>query len=299
MECGEKGESRMNYKVLGILVVLLVVGLTVQPVASMWNNGNWLPDDSNAKCDNVVFNSESGVTSCIKNTVPESSPVSGHLYIMTLTHHSLIGSAFTIQRVDPSGVQFTNGALVQKEILDKMKILAEPREFALDRTGGWDDDLAEGTFFITLKDGNGGQPEYALVTITKGYPFYVVFKGHAVSSAAVEEISKPMCPQAKPAGWNLGYLVPFRLEKTTPPMWVQVQTTITGKTCTKTFLGFCTKWSTEPSSQTQTQWHLSEWINHVNVANDRFKPGSLIEATTISCKPLSCGDYSDTDTSPS
>ena len=114
----------------------------------------------------------------------------GQLVITTLTHHSLISSEFNLTRVNPDNLSFTNGQRIAKDQYDALTTIADPIEFTLDHNGQWDDRVAPGTFAVMLKDGNGGQPEYALVTITEGYSNTVVFLGHGVGTGS--ESRKPV-----------------------------------------------------------------------------------------------------------
>ena len=114
----------------------------------------------------------------------------GQLVITTLTHHSLISSEFNLTRINPDNLTFTNGQRIEKDQFDALAPVADPIELTLDHNGQWDDRISPGTYSVFLKDGNGGQPEYALVTVTEGYSNTVVFLGHGVSMGT--ESRKPV-----------------------------------------------------------------------------------------------------------
>jgi hypothetical protein len=56
----------MNYKSLILIALALCLCVVAAPVAAMWNNGNWVSDDKNAGCDSVVYDHQTGTTSCYK-----------------------------------------------------------------------------------------------------------------------------------------------------------------------------------------------------------------------------------------
>lgn len=157
----ESRGKEMNYKNV-ILIALALCMCFVLPVAavSAYYESKYVPTNNEIPSDGC-----------------------GQLIITTLTKHALIGAEFTLNRVDPGSFTFTNGQLIDKIQYDALVKQGEPYEFALDHNGYWEDRIAPGTFAILKPDDNGGQPAYAIVTVTKGYTSTVVFKGHGVSSA--------------------------------------------------------------------------------------------------------------------
>jgi hypothetical protein len=67
--------------------------------------------------------------------------------------------------------------------------LGEPRTIELNAAGKFDDRYAPGVFAVMLKDGNGGQSEYSIVSVYRGYSSYINFIGHAVSFTHKEKKS--------------------------------------------------------------------------------------------------------------
>jgi hypothetical protein len=110
--------------------------------------------------------------------------------------------------------------------------------------------------------------------------------GHAYAGAP-EKTEPSSCPMASGGSWNKWH--PFRasftLEPTSPPMWVQVETTVTGEKCTKWGWFKCNVWT--QTTETQTQWHLSRWSNHFNFISitDVFK-SPVVSVKTGGCKPV-------------
>jgi len=176
----------MNYKNL-ILIALALCMCVAAPVAAVWQNGNWIADD---EAPDVQFDSVTGVSSKYvptDNSIPTDG--CGALYIQTLTHHALIGSEFTLQRINPKNLTFVNGARIQKEQAEALETVAPANTFTLDHVGGFDDRYAKGAvFLVTLLDGNGGQSEYALAEMFEFQRTDVVFLGHGVSMSSTPYI---------------------------------------------------------------------------------------------------------------
>lgn len=226
----------------------------------------------------------------------------GALYIQLMCHHNLISKDFTVQVVkNPKGIQFTNGKVVPKEFADLFEKVGNATLLELDHTGGWDKRVLPNIYVVTLLDGNGGQPETAVVQVFENYRSDVIFIGHAVSMSNVQEApSQPSCPIATGGSWNKWH--PFRasftLEPTSPPMWVQVETTVNGQECTKWKWFKCQNW--KPVTKVQTQWHLSQWSNHFNLIMDDFPIHGMpvsVSVKTVGCKPVTpCERPEHTDT---
>lgn len=157
----------MNYKTVITIALALCLCFAVAPVAAV---GKYY-ENKYVATDNTPY-----TDGC------------GQLVITTLDKNALIGSEFNLTLVDVGNFTFTNGQRIQKEQFDALTPLALPIELTLDPNGNWDDRIAPGTFSVFLKDGDGGQPEYALVTITEGYSNTVVFQGHAVGSGGAHKI---------------------------------------------------------------------------------------------------------------
>jgi len=179
----------MNYKTL-ILIALALCMCVAAPVAAVWQNGNWIVDDESPYAQ---FDSVTGVASKYvptDNSIPTDG--CGALYIQTLTHHALIGSEFTLQRINPENLTFVNGARIQKEQAESLETVAPANTFTLNHVGAFDDRYAKGSvFLITLLDGNGGQPEYALAEMFEFHRTDVVFMGHGVSgSVSAKDVTR-------------------------------------------------------------------------------------------------------------
>lgn len=177
----------MNYKTLIMIALALCLCLVVAPVTAVWENGNWV-ESSNSVNDPVT-----GVDSKI---VPTNTDIPtdymGELNIQTLTHHSLIGSTFTFQRVDATNHTFVNGDRVAKDIFDSYIATADIHTFELDHTGRYNDRFVPGVYRVNLLDGDGGQPEYAIVEITQDRKADVVFLGHGVSMGDTKAACLPV-----------------------------------------------------------------------------------------------------------
>lgn len=107
----------------------------------------------------------------------------GALYVSLMCHHNLISKDVLIYRIaDDNKIFFVNGALVSKETYDMVpKMTDYPKTMKLNEGGQFDVFFSPGSYALKLNDGNGGQPEYALVTLYQGGRTDVVFIGHAVS----------------------------------------------------------------------------------------------------------------------
>ena len=172
----------MNYKSI-ILIALALCLCVAMPVSAVWQNGNWIED---TKAPDVNYNSVTGVSSKYvptDNTVP--TDYMGTLYVQTLTYHALIGAEITIQRVEPT-FGFTNGALIQSDVAAKLSNASTSQILSksLNPRGTYEERLVPGIFLVTLLDGNGGQPEYALGEVFEFYKTDVGFLGHGISGGS-------------------------------------------------------------------------------------------------------------------
>ena len=113
--------------------------------------------------------------------IPATTMGDGTLYVTLGCHHNLITKDFTIQRVASTNLFFVNGARVQKDFVDLLTPLGENQTIEFGHDGKFDGTFAEGIYVVSIADGDGGQPEYAVVKITKGFRFDVNFIGHGVS----------------------------------------------------------------------------------------------------------------------
>ena len=188
MDFEEVGE--MNYKTIVMIALALCLCFAVAPAAAVWQNGNWFSEED---APDVVYDSVTDVSSKyvpIDNSIP--TDWCGALHIQTLTHHALIGAEFTIQRINPINVTFVNGARIQKEQAEALETIAPANTFTLDHNGAFDDRYVRGAvFLVTLLDGNGGQPEYAIAEIFEFHRTDVVFVGHGVSgSVSAKDVTR-------------------------------------------------------------------------------------------------------------
>jgi hypothetical protein len=106
----------------------------------------------------------------------------GALYIMLSCHHNLISTSFTLQSLNnTNNVNYVNGNLVVKDFTDLFEKVGNETTYELNHNGEWDTRIEPGLYLVTLLDGNGGQPEYAIVRVVEKHSVYVVFIGHGVS----------------------------------------------------------------------------------------------------------------------
>jgi hypothetical protein len=114
--------------------------------------------------------------------VPDTGDGCGMLYVSLYCHNGIFSNSFIIQRVDPTGISgYVSGNTVTKEFAALFPALGNNETYDMPLVGTWDDRFAPGTYLLTLPDGTGGQPEYAIVTVAEHYPSSVLFRGHAIS----------------------------------------------------------------------------------------------------------------------
>jgi hypothetical protein len=94
----------------------------------------------------------------------------------------------TMERVDDgNAIPFTSGGRISKEQFTALtKVSGAPLNIELRHDGTFSDRYAPAVYAIKLLDGNGGQPEYAVVKIESGFLSRVQFIGHAVSSVGTQ-----------------------------------------------------------------------------------------------------------------
>lgn len=167
------------------MALALCLCFAVAPASAAWMNGNWVTD---AEAATASHDSVTGVDSKYVETsaVPKSDGC-GELNIQTLTHHALIGSTFTIQKVNGDGKIFTNGDRATKEAFESFTTIADNHTLELDHNGRYNDRVMPGVYRINLLDGNGGQPEYAIAEVVENQKTDVVFLGHGVSMGGEEQ----------------------------------------------------------------------------------------------------------------
>jgi hypothetical protein len=145
----------MNFKSLSIVFALFVVAMCIF-VAPVSAENKYVP-------------------------ITPEPVLDGQLYVTLGCHHNLITKDFTVQRVASTNLFFVNGARVQKDFVDKLTPLGDNQTVPFGHDGLYDGSWADGIYVVSIADGDGGQPEYAVVKITKGYRFDVNFIGHGVS----------------------------------------------------------------------------------------------------------------------
>ena len=107
----------------------------------------------------------------------------GALYISDLCHCGIFSSTMNLWRVsDTTPVGYSSGALIEKENFDLYDTNRTPDAIiSLDLSGKFDDRYAPGVYAVELLDGNGGQPEYAVVAVFLNGQSEIRFTGHAIS----------------------------------------------------------------------------------------------------------------------
>jgi len=145
----------MNYK----LITLIALALCLCVMPAMAYESKYVPTDNSIKTDGC-----------------------GELNVQTSNYHSLIGSTITIDLLkNTENLTFVNGARIDKMVADALVKDGAPATKELDHTGRFNDRMAPGIFLITLLDGNGGQPEYAIAQVVLSQKTHVDFIGHGVS----------------------------------------------------------------------------------------------------------------------
>jgi hypothetical protein len=112
----------------------------------------------------------------------------GQLAVNLLCRSPQIGGEFSIAPVTVTA-QFTNGARVDAQFVEKyVKYMGAVETKQFQPSGTFDTRLPFGTYVLALKDGNGGQPEYALVTIKANQAVQTVsFQGHGITPATITD----------------------------------------------------------------------------------------------------------------
>jgi len=181
----DEDEEMMNAKTILIaLAIVLVLG--VSPVAAMWENGNWIPDNSYAGYT-VVYNAASDVTSKYRDIDPVKELAnSPDMSVGVLQGNIRCGYNTLTPKVGiRNDLAGANGPFTYFPILSDGRFG--------DLNGNADIQLIPGSYTLYLPDGNGGQPEYSHATIVAG-KFSRPEKdllGHAVSSLPAEVKSAP------------------------------------------------------------------------------------------------------------
>jgi hypothetical protein len=105
----------------------------------------------------------------------------GTLVVQLACRSPQIGGEFTIAPVIVSA-PFTDAARVDNGFVDAyVKVVGEATTEQYLPDGTFDTRVEPGTYLLKQIDGNGGQPEFALVTIGAGEKETVVFLGHGIS----------------------------------------------------------------------------------------------------------------------
>jgi len=169
----------MKTKLILIALALLLV-LGVAPVAALWMNGNWVPDNA-LDGYTVVYNAGSGVTSKYKDIDPvkelANSPA---MSVGVLQGNIRCGyNTLTYEVGVRNDLEGENGTFTF---------------FPIQPDGTFEIELIPGSFTLYLPDGNGGQPDYSHATIVAG-KFSQPEKeliGHCVSQpSALLTVSEP------------------------------------------------------------------------------------------------------------
>jgi hypothetical protein len=116
----------------------------------------------------------------------------GALNIQDMCYHNLISKGFTIQKVtNPKNIAFASGNRVQKEFTELFEKSGFELPYELNPRGNWNDRILPGIYVVNLFDGNGGQPEWAVVEIFESYQSDVYFIGHGVTFKSAEDVCVP------------------------------------------------------------------------------------------------------------
>ena len=193
----------MKTKLILIALALLLV-LGVAPVAAMWENSNWIPEDAHVGYT-VVYNAASDVTSKYKETSPfdgvqEVDKAAGTLQCHVKSGFNTLTSQYGVRNV----LDGANGTFTMYPILPD----------------GWckEEQFAPGRFELCLfndkdeQDGNGGQPECAYFNIVAGRPSQPEREliGHTVSqSPAPLTVSAPTPDCHEHRIWIFGHFEYF------------------------------------------------------------------------------------------
>ena len=154
----KRGKEMKTKLILIALALLLVLG--VAPVAAMWENSNWIPDDAHVGYT-VVYNAASDVTSKYRDIDPvkelANSPA---MAVGTLQGNIRCGYSTLTPEVGVRNDVNPNGTFTFFPILSDTRFG--------DLNGNADIQLIPGSYTLYLPNGNGGQPEYSHATIVAG-----------------------------------------------------------------------------------------------------------------------------------
>jgi len=131
------------------------------------------------------------VTSKYVTTNSITSDGKGELDIQTRSHNALLGTLITIQQVNATGHTFVNGDRIAKETAMLYDTFPETRYVHLSENGNFNQRVWPSVYLITLLNGNGGQPEYAIAEATANYKVSVGFIGSTVSDTTPPRIEPP------------------------------------------------------------------------------------------------------------
>ena len=210
-------------KILSTMLVLIALLCLVMP----------------ALAENVTPIKQANITQLnetVNETQPDFGPVviskyvpiptdpmsgTGILEISVLCHHNLFSKEMTMERVDDgNAIPFTNGGRISKEEFAALtKVSGAPLNIELRHDGTFSDRYAPAVYAIKLLDGNGGQPEYAIVKVEAGFLSKVQFIGHAVSNVKEKvEPDNPCKDLVITTGdiHRIGLLYWFRIDVTNP-----------------------------------------------------------------------------------
>jgi hypothetical protein len=116
----------------------------------------------------------------------------GALFVQLACRSPEIGGEFTIAPVIVSA-PFTDAARVDKGFVDVyVKVVGEVTTEQYTPDGVFDTRVAPGTYLLTQVDGNGGQPEFALVAVNAGEKETVTFLGHGITPADAPKAHVPV-----------------------------------------------------------------------------------------------------------
>jgi len=183
----------MNYKSLMIIALALCLCL-VLPVAAIWNNGNWIDEHANDGY-NVIHDPVSGVDSKYKATPMFTEPQQNALLVGTIKvivrsgYNTLTPEVGVRNDANPDGA---NGTF---------------KFYPISPDGITEIEVIPGQFTLYIPNSNGGQDEFAHVTVAGGKITYVAMLGHAVSGSPAKVVSASTCPLILETKITKGFLL--------------------------------------------------------------------------------------------
>jgi hypothetical protein len=270
-----KGEETMNYKSLVIIALALCL-IACVPVSATWNNGNWVSEEKNAKCDQVKFDPKTGVTSCYHDINPATilseseQGLGGHAVGSVRAGYSTLSDTITVRNV------------LQPENSTPMTINVNP-DATFEIPGSDNGVLAPGEYEATLDNFN--LPDETVkftISANQQGPTRIAFLGQAVSAPATHQRTIEIVRASYGATNEV-------CEQIQHEAWVEHRGSYS-RHCDHSFKGHCMDWDYEDVGVGNGDYIRSCWgiysyiapINHEAYTETKcHTEGSFITVTSI------------------